>query len=182
MNIRQLEYLVETVRSGSYAKASEKLFVTPQAVAKSLAELEREYDVELLIKDGRGIKVTSVAREFARQADDLLQTVADFDRHMRSKPSEYCESGHVVLAVEAYEHRAEALDRHALAAFHDQYPAIEVEVMPLLGDSCRSSIGLGMADAAIVLGMQTVEGCTCRKLYSFCPYAALSESHLSVLI
>ena len=66
MDIGQLEYLVEVAEQGSYAKAARRLYVTPQAISKSLGDLEKELNVRLLDKVGRRVCLTEFAKKSRR--------------------------------------------------------------------------------------------------------------------
>ena len=45
MDIRELRFIVAVADAGSFARAAEQLFVTRQAVAKTMAAVEAETDL-----------------------------------------------------------------------------------------------------------------------------------------
>lgn len=49
---------LQVVQSGSFAKASRKLFISPVSVMKQMNNLEEELDLKLFIRTNRGIKLT----------------------------------------------------------------------------------------------------------------------------
>ena len=79
MNISQLEYFVTTVQYGSFTMAAKELFVTPQAVSKSVGDLERELHVQLCEKSGRCVKPTEFGRMFAARASEALSCLVDLE-------------------------------------------------------------------------------------------------------
>lgn len=58
MEIRQLEYFVTSVEEKGFLKASEKLFTTQPNISKSIAKLEKEVGTPLLIRTGKGVRLT----------------------------------------------------------------------------------------------------------------------------
>ncbi|HIY92477.1 LysR family transcriptional regulator [Companilactobacillus sp. HBUAS56275] len=53
---------LQVVQSGSFAKASKKLFVSPVSVMKQMNNLEDSLDLKLFIRNNRGIKLTKAGR------------------------------------------------------------------------------------------------------------------------
>ena len=68
----QLERFVATARKGSYSAAAEDLFVTPQAVSKSIHDLESKLHVQLLEARGKQLKPTDAGGRVYRYAVDAL--------------------------------------------------------------------------------------------------------------
>lgn len=58
MNTDHLKYLIEISKSTSLQQASEKLFVSPQALSKAMANLESELGMPLLIRSSNGVSLT----------------------------------------------------------------------------------------------------------------------------
>lgn len=77
MNLAQLEYLVVLVDVGSYSQAAKELYMSPQAIAKSITNMERELDVKIVERSGRGIRVTPFAIDAAHLAETALQSVSE---------------------------------------------------------------------------------------------------------
>lgn len=58
MNTDHLKYLIEISKSSSLQQASEKLFVSPQALSKAMANLESELGMPLLVRSYNGVRLT----------------------------------------------------------------------------------------------------------------------------
>lgn len=70
IKMRHLSAFVETVRCGSLKAASERIFLTPPAISKTLKDLESILGVSLMHRDRGGIELTregAVFRQFAEQ-------------------------------------------------------------------------------------------------------------------
>lgn len=84
LNYKHLRYFWVVAKSGSIARASEQLFLTPQSISGQLGELEKSLGVELLRRVGRGLELTvagqrilSYAEEIFALGDELLDVVRD---------------------------------------------------------------------------------------------------------
>lgn len=70
MNSNQLEYFLTVCRTNNISTASEELFLTRQALSKSIQALEDEVGVELFVRRNTGLYLTeagTILREFALQ-------------------------------------------------------------------------------------------------------------------
>lgn len=63
MNTKKCIALLRTVESGSISRAAEQMGYTQSAVSKMIADLESEWDVELLRRGRAGIEPSSVCRQ-----------------------------------------------------------------------------------------------------------------------
>jgi DNA-binding transcriptional LysR family regulator len=75
MQITQLRAFYEVVKSGSYSKASEKLFITQSAVSHQIRNLEKEFNMKLFERLGNNMKLTKggeiLSDAIAKFLDDL---------------------------------------------------------------------------------------------------------------
>jgi len=72
LNLNQLAQFLSIARTESLTAAAEELDVTPAALSKSLANLEREIDARLFDRIGRGLQLTGTGALFADQVTELL--------------------------------------------------------------------------------------------------------------
>ena len=87
LNFKHLRYFWAVAKSGSIARASAQLHVTPQSISSQLAELEAALGVTLLRRAGRGLEVTDIGQRIVGYAeeifgleDELLAIVREQDR------------------------------------------------------------------------------------------------------
>ncbi|MDQ6846770.1 MAG: LysR substrate-binding domain-containing protein [Candidatus Dormibacteraeota bacterium] len=79
MTLRQLATFLEVARAGSVKGAAERLFVTQPAVSAVLASLQRELEVDLVVRDGRGLRLSDAGRvlaDYARRIHGMLDEAA----------------------------------------------------------------------------------------------------------
>ena len=58
MELRQLRYFLAVADSRSFVAAAEKLYISRQAISKSVAQLEEELNVALFMRDSGGAFLT----------------------------------------------------------------------------------------------------------------------------
>lgn len=72
LNYKHLRYFWAVAKSGSIARASIQLHVTPQSISGQLSELENVLGVALFRRAGRGLEVTEVGHRVLGYADEIF--------------------------------------------------------------------------------------------------------------
>lgn len=72
MNYKHLHYFWTVLRTGSIARASEQLHLTPQTLSGQIKQLESRLGKPLLRKAGRGLEPTDAGRMVQRYADEIF--------------------------------------------------------------------------------------------------------------
>ncbi len=90
LNFKHLRYFWMVAKSGSIARASEQLHLTPQSISGQLSEFESALGVEVFRRVGRGLELTETGQRmlgYAEQifslGDELLDALRD-DTHPQS--------------------------------------------------------------------------------------------------
>lgn len=73
MTIQQMKYVLTIVRTGSFNKASEILYISQPALTNSVKDLESELGVRLFVRNGKGALLTPEGEEFCGYARQLCQ-------------------------------------------------------------------------------------------------------------
>jgi DNA-binding transcriptional LysR family regulator len=144
MNIQQLRYVVATAERGSMTAAAAALYVAQPALSRAVRQLERELEVTLFSRAGRGIALTADGEAFLGRARKVLRSLDALSGIAGRQPSE----AQLVIAASPTLQASMALP--ILAALRDQ--GIDVHTR-LLG--CGSSsevhdvVRVGRADLGI---------------------------------
>lgn len=72
LNYKHLRYFWAVAKSGSIARASEQLHLTPQSISSQLSELEECLGVDLFRRVGRGLELTDSGRRILSYADEIF--------------------------------------------------------------------------------------------------------------
>lgn len=121
--VNNLACFVAVVRSGSFAAAATSLGVTPPAVSKSIARLERDLGVRLFNRTTRQVRLTGEGRSLYDQVGGLMTGIDAAIDSVRASAKEL--RGKIRTSVGA------TFGRHCLmpviSNFLLQYPNIELE-------------------------------------------------------
>lgn len=77
MTIQQIKYVIGIADSGSFNKASEKLFVSQPSLTSTIHDLEDELGITIFNRTGRGISLTNDGIEFLASARQLYHNYED---------------------------------------------------------------------------------------------------------
>lgn len=72
LNYKHLRYFWMVAKTGSIAKASDQLSLSPQSISTQISELESNLGVQLLRKVGRGLEPTEMGRRVFSYADEIF--------------------------------------------------------------------------------------------------------------
>jgi len=84
MNYKHLHYFWTVVHSGSIAKASEQLHLTPQTLSGQIKQLEARAGQPLLRKVGRGLEPTEAGKLVMRYADGIFSLGGELEAALHS--------------------------------------------------------------------------------------------------
>lgn len=121
MTFNQLRTFLEVARGSSVAEAAAVLMVTEPSVSAAVGALRRELGVDLVEREGRGIRLTPAGRELARHAARILGLA---DRARRSVLEAAGGPGH--LRVVGVTTAGEYLLPPLIAAFRAGAPGVAV--------------------------------------------------------
>lgn len=85
MQLYQLEYFIKVVECGSMTKAAQELYLSQPSLTKAITKLEEEYDIQLLIRMTKGIKLTAKGREFLEYALNAVESCKAIERTFGTK-------------------------------------------------------------------------------------------------
>lgn len=124
MTLNQLRTFLAVVDTGSVRAASENLIVSQPAVSGAVSSLERELGVDLVERDGRGLRVTASGTAFAAS---VRAGLAQLDHAVRTaRSAEEPSAGPV--RITAVTTAAERMLLPLLADFRREHPEADVTV------------------------------------------------------
>lgn len=80
MNILHMKYAVEVARSGSLAKASEKLLIAVPNISRSIKELEADLGITIFDRTNKGMELTPDGEEFISYAKGILGQIEQVEK------------------------------------------------------------------------------------------------------
>ncbi len=88
IQLRQLAYLTEVARSGTWTEAADQLGISQPALSQSMHELERRLDVRLFEQAGRRRVLTPEGRQTVSFAREVLAATGDLRAGFRASGEE----------------------------------------------------------------------------------------------
>ena len=88
INFKHLRYFWVVAKTGSIARASEQLHLTPQSISGQLTTLEQALGVELFQRVGRNLELTETGRRTLRYADEIFTLGDELLDMLREPPAQ----------------------------------------------------------------------------------------------
>ena len=73
MRMEQLRCLVDIAQTGSLTSTAQRLFVSQQAISKSMKQLEQELGIEILVRTNMGVQITPAGQKVVEFAQTVLR-------------------------------------------------------------------------------------------------------------
>ena len=73
MRMEQFRCLVDIAQTGSLTRTAQRLFVSQQAISKSMKQLEQELGIEILARTNMGVQITPAGQKVVAFAQTVLQ-------------------------------------------------------------------------------------------------------------
>lgn len=143
MELQQLYYFKTIAQSGSLARASEILYVTPPSLSKSLSRLEAELAVPLFDRIGNNrIRLNNNGRIFLNGIESGIGAIEETVRILQDLNAP--ELGSIRYAVSGYD-----LIESMLEGFIDRHPGIHMFQMFLSSSEMEQALDDGRIDFAV---------------------------------
>ena len=146
MELRQLEYFVAVAEEANFTRAAERVHISQSGVSAQIRTLETHLGAPLFDRSGRVARLTEVgtvalpyARAALTAATDLQQAVDQVRAVVR---------GHLAVGMVTGCEVTPLFD--ALATFHREHPAIQLELVEDTSDQLIAATRNGAVDIALV--------------------------------
>ncbi|WP_039922082.1 LysR family transcriptional regulator [Amycolatopsis decaplanina] len=145
-NVERLRMLHAVWRRGSLAAAAELLHVTPSAISQQLTKLEREAGTGLLVRHGRGVRLTPAGLLLAQRSDRVLAELraarADLDS-LTGETTGVVEIGAIPSGVHTF-------ITPALTGLAVRHPGIEARLHEVEPEVALPALADGVFDVVVV--------------------------------
>jgi LysR family transcriptional activator of glutamate synthase operon len=75
LELRQIEYFIEVAKREHVTRAAEHLHVAQSAISRQISNLEEELGVQLFIREGRNVRLTSIGRIFLQRVEAAMSEI-----------------------------------------------------------------------------------------------------------
>ena len=149
VDVRALEAFCRTCETGSFSRACEGVFISRQALSRTIQTLEREVGSPLFVRCAGGVQPTELARMIephARRILDEYEAIkADIRRYEQGL------TGTLTLAIEP--NAVMTLPTGVLGAYRSAHPGIFLNLVTTSGSSALESLTSGEVDGVVSVPM-----------------------------
>lgn len=149
VDIRALEAFCRTCETGSFSRACEGVFISRQALSRTIQTLEREVGSPLFVRCTGGVQPTELAHMIephARRILDEYEAIkADIRRYEQGL------TGTLTLAIEP--NAVMTLPTGVLGAYRSARPGISLNLVTTSGSSALESLTSGEVDGVVSIPM-----------------------------
>lgn len=149
VEIRQLEYFVAAADLESYSAAANRLFVSPQAISRSIQILERQLGVILFTRKRSGIAITEFGKLFYDQAQIVLKEASNLEALAAAYKEGSLKSITVGIHSLCFKDQGGSLDWNDLLLIHDTYRDADISFVEMGGNSINRAVLEGRIDFGI---------------------------------
>ena len=178
MNNTQLEYFVEAVRTGNYRTAAARLYVSPQAISRSIKNLEHELGLQLMNKKGRAVVPTQDALRLFPDAERLINEFSSFESKARKAASEQPGRQTIRLGITEAPLRGCLYDKDFVRV-RAQKLQLGIQVRFLSNEPCKDALREGLLDAAVIQGLFQHEQSIFSKFLAASPLCLFTSSRVA---
>lgn len=169
--LSNLESFVRSAESASFSAAARRLALTPAAVSRNVAQLERNLGVRLFQRSTRGLTLTEAGERFLHSVGAGLDSIQGAIAEVTAKAGE--PAGVLKISVAPRFGRKFVLP--LMPEFMARYPALALDVCV---DNRRVDLVAGGFDAAIGGGFELTPGVVARELTPAHAIAVASPDYL----
>lgn len=173
MNNRQLSYFCSVADEKSFSKAAEKLYLSQQALSKTIDRLEEELEVPLFIRTAQGLELTEYGKHLRKSAvpylqlhQSILDQIRELRHHQENKLTLGYPTGMLVNFPDDF-----------LSRFIFEHPEADIRIISYPDDSYNRSLQQADIDIHFCSTLNAPSLLNIEFFYHHPIFALLSKNH-----
>lgn len=154
MDIRQLQYLIEVARFGSFTKAADALYITQPAISKAIKAMEEELGVILFDRLGKRVELTDAGQIIAGQAQQIVASFHSLTSELDDLRN--LKKGHIRIGLPPMV--GASFFPTVIGQFHKKYPDITIQLYEDGAKKVEQEVASGTLEVGVVVLPTTQEG------------------------
>ncbi|RDU37334.1 LysR family transcriptional regulator [Neobacillus piezotolerans] len=146
MELRQIQYFIEVARREHVTEAALALHVAQSAVSRQIFNLEAELGVDLFIREGRNVRLTSIGKIFLEHMEEAMKVIDN----ARQEVQEYIDPEHGVINIGFPSSLAAYTLPTIVSAFRERYPQVKFKLKQSSYHDLISGVVKGDIDLALL--------------------------------
>lgn len=143
--LRQMAAYIAVARAASFTAAARQMHLSQSSLSRAVADLERQFGVQLLERDTRNVQLTAAGAEALRIAEQIVGSHRSGMREL----SRYLAGETGVVAIATLPSVAARLLPPVISAFHDRLPDVSVRILDGLEGVALDHVLSGAAEFAV---------------------------------
>jgi DNA-binding transcriptional LysR family regulator len=143
MNIRHLQCFAAIANTNNYTKASERLFVSRQALSRTIRQLEQEIGKQLLVTVDNHTRLTAAGKEFL---EEMVPVLADFER----LEDRYSPAGRQTLDIVLAQGALHPMPTDYLDVFLKDYPNLTLSIEETSSDGVLEMVSTSEVEIGLL--------------------------------
>ncbi|MDD6058120.1 MAG: LysR family transcriptional regulator [Clostridiales bacterium] len=148
MNLKQLSWFVELVKSSNFSKTAKKLYIDQSTLSKGIKALETGMGVPLIDRTANSFRLTPQGETLYRLGEGILKNIEDQLEYLQDCVNTE-QGGKVRVGIPPVIDTAYFAD--ILPKFEREYPNIELEVLEIGANIVRNKVDSGEIDVGVVI-------------------------------
>ena len=144
MTFSQINYFLTLAACLNYTEAATKLFISQSALSRSIASLEKELDVKLLIRNYHSVELTKAGKILYREMNEIMENIDEVLNRVTEADKK---SGSFIIGVLDGQSVASSV-LYGLNKMADIYPTVKLELRRLRHSEFVAGIRKGQIDLA----------------------------------
>lgn len=146
MDTRQIHYFTEVVKQGGFSKAAEHLFVSQPTISNVVKDLEKELDVQLLIRTTRKLELTDTGKLLFHYGEQISQLYQQFYQELDDIKN--VNRGSIKMGI--FSSVGTEVLTDIMSAFSKQYPNITIRFVEDGEANLRTALYNGELDLVVL--------------------------------
>lgn len=148
MNLKQLSWFVELVKSGNFTKTAKKLYIDQSTLSKGIKAMEKDIGVPLIDRTANCFRLTPQGEVLYELGGETLKNIEGQFEHLRDMVNVE-RGGKVRVGIPPVIDTAYFAD--IIPRFEQECPYIELEVVEMGANIVRDKVDLGEVDVGVVI-------------------------------
>lgn len=162
MDIRELRSFIHVARAGSFSRAASELYIAQPALSRQIAKLEAEIGVPLLVRYGRGVRLTAAGARLLERAEMITYMVSETGEQVRASADE--ERGHLAVGLPPI--ICALIGAELIQDFKAQWPRVSLHLREGLSSSLQEWVLDKRVDLAVVYNQPLLDLFDVQPLFS----------------
>jgi DNA-binding transcriptional LysR family regulator len=150
-DVKQLEYFAEAAKTKNFSKAAKNLFVSHQAVSKSIKILEEQLEMPLFERGAKGLTLTAFGVEFYEKLCEIVQQFNELNQLVSLYRKGHNQTIVIGFNSLSLKEQGGNLGNEVFSDLQEQYPGTNWKFIEMQGDFLLERFASGNLDFGINL-------------------------------